>query len=399
MRKKLWLVTVIGLFFVSLLLFPATVQSQSQKIRVTVKNASIRLSPSMDSEVLRRPDMGAVFDVVKKVDEWYEIKFTSQVGVEITGYIHEMFVEVMTAEAIPEEKREQVTQPVEVEFIQQEDAAPKMEFQLHFMYPLGYGLEESSGYSDSFPFDLLTAATSTGTIEHMLKNPIGFGAAFNYMFMNGLGVQLRFDMNTKAAITDDSISVFDMSWQWQGMWDYTLSGDFPEGAQAWTVNGDVSLMVLSLNLFYKALGLGMIEPHFSGGVSYFTGNAAADTYVGYGMTWQDFWDVDWYTQYIDYFILPASVDEKIGSIGANIGGGVDIVFSRNIAFAIEARYFLTKKIEAMWDVMSGTYDSNINEDWTLTLEAADVAAIAEAIDLFILNPSFFSIMAAIKIFF
>ena len=399
MRKKMCLIAVLGLFFVSLLLFPAAVQSHSQKIRVTVKNASIRLSPSMDSEVLRRPDMGAVFDVVKIVDEWYEIKFTSQVGVEITGYIHEMFVEVMAAEAMPEEKREVVTQqPVEVEFVQ-EDTAHKMEFDLHFMYPLGYGLEETSSYSRSFPFDLLTAATASGTVEHVLKNPIGFGVAFNYMFMGGLGAQFRLDMNTKAAISDDSISVFDMGWTWLDMYSYTLAEDFADSPQAWTVDGEVSLMVLSLNLFYKALGLGMIQPHFSAGISYFTGNASANTNVGYGTTWQWFWDVDWYTQYIDYFILPASVDEKIGSIGGNIGGGVDIAFTKSIALAIEARYFLTGKIEAMWDILSGEYESNINDDWTLTLDADDTAALAEAMDLFVLNPSFFSLILALKIFF
>lgn len=398
MKKYITAKILIVLFFISLLILPHSVQAQTQKIRVVVKNASIRLSPSMDSEILRRPDMGAVFDVVKKVDEWYEIKFTSQVGVEITGYIHEMFIEVVQAD-VPEMKREPVVQqPVAVEIQREPAAEHKGEVQLSFMYPFGYGLEEASSYLYEFPEDLLTTATGAGRIDHALKGPIGFGGAFNYILFNGLGVQVRFDMNTKSSITSDSLSQFDMTWAWFGGDDITLS-DFAEYPREWAVTGDVSLMILSLNFYYKALGLGMIAPHFSGGLSYFTGNVAVDTNFAYATTWWVDIDESTYWQYIDYFILPASIDEKIGSIGFNAGGGIDIRFTRNIAFGLEARYFATKKIETMWQLGTGDFDSNINEGWTITMSADDVADITEMVDLFILKPSFFSIIAALKIFF
>jgi hypothetical protein len=103
---------IISLIIAFVLLLPAVSHAQQkQRIKVIVRNASIRLQPNVDSEVILSPPTGSTFEVEKKVGEWYEIKFTSELGVLITGYIHSMFVDVIAAE--PEPEPEVVQEPVQ----------------------------------------------------------------------------------------------------------------------------------------------------------------------------------------------------------------------------------------------------------------------------------------------
>jgi len=101
---------IISLIIVFLLILPAISHAQKQRIKVTVRNASIRMQPNVDSEVVLDPPLGSTFEVEKKLGDWYEVKFTSDIGVLITGYIHSMFVEVI--EEQPEPEREVAPQPV-----------------------------------------------------------------------------------------------------------------------------------------------------------------------------------------------------------------------------------------------------------------------------------------------
>ncbi len=102
---------IISLIIAFILLLPAVSHAQQkQRIKVIVRNASIRLQPNVDSEVILSPPIGSTFEVEKMIGEWYEVKFTSELGVLITGYIHSMFVDVIAAE--PEPEPEVVREPV-----------------------------------------------------------------------------------------------------------------------------------------------------------------------------------------------------------------------------------------------------------------------------------------------
>jgi hypothetical protein len=70
-----------------------TTEAGTQKIRVAVEDATIRSAPDMTSRVIDTPAFGSVFDVREKVGEWYRVDYLSRVGVVVTGYVHEMFVE------------------------------------------------------------------------------------------------------------------------------------------------------------------------------------------------------------------------------------------------------------------------------------------------------------------
>jgi hypothetical protein len=107
---------------VSLLILPGFLHAQKQKIKVTVEGATVRVRPDVGSDVISSPDVGTVFEVESKSDGWFEIRLKTELGVSITGYIHEMYVEVEKAEAPPVAPKE-----VQPEAARKEaEAKPKM---------------------------------------------------------------------------------------------------------------------------------------------------------------------------------------------------------------------------------------------------------------------------------
>jgi len=392
----------LGMLVFVLILLTVSAQAQNQKIRVVVENAAIRISPSPDGEILMTPEIGSVYDVINKTNEWFEIKVTSRVGIEVSGFIHENSVELVGGER--EVERIPVAgidkPPSQSTPRKQPTSSSKFEILLGFGYALGYGLDDSSRYSNPIPPGIiLEGGQYEGAIHAELDNPFGPALAVNYLFLNGLGLQARFDMNMKSSVNENSGSDFDMNWNWPwGGHSLAELTDIKNPAP-WEVTGEASgLSVLSLNLYYKALGMGMIAPHFSGGLSYFMGKALVETVIGYGTRWSFEIPPDVY-EVVDIFLIPAIADIEIGSIGANVGGGIDIAFSENLAAVLAARYFMTKKIEQTWKLADGDYESNIYEGVTLDLTPDRLMEIAESIDKFIFNPSFFKIILGIKLLF
>lgn len=74
------------------------------KIKIVAENASIRFKPDIMSDVIETVPVGKEFEAEEKIGEWFKIKFSSRLGVLITGYIHERFVKV-ESEAIEPEKK------------------------------------------------------------------------------------------------------------------------------------------------------------------------------------------------------------------------------------------------------------------------------------------------------
>lgn len=373
------------LILTSLLILPAVVHAQKQKIRVVVENATIRIKPDVQGDVIQEPSAGAVFEVEGKEGDWYEIRVRTKVGILITGYIHEMFVEKL-AEKKPEPEREVVRRPVQPVTRAAPRKVTRAEFVISGGYNMGYGISETLSYSDSFSEGSLQSATASGKLNQDLKKPLIFGGAINYYFTKGFGIQLRVDLNSKTKITD-GLSEYSLTWSWTDRGPYTEE-------EEWDSTGDVSLIVLSGNFILKPQTAGMFAPVISGGASYFTGSLKVNTSGGYATTWE----YGGY-RYIDYFDIPAKIDASVSGIGFNIGGGIDIVFSRNAALNIDARYFMKSKVEEPWELVTGTYESNITTDWTLTLDQDDIEQLQEAIPPFEFNPSFFKISVGIKFMF
>lgn len=381
-KKNLFSVLFLIAFFL-LQFYPALSFAETKRVKVVVENASIRAKANMQSEVVHKPSVGDVFDLEGKEGEWYRVKFQSAAGVFITGYIHEMFVEpteiareVPTKKTLPPSKTQPSTKKV-----------THAEFAVRAGFNLSYATTDGSSYSGSFSGGILTSASASGRISAELDKPMGFDGAFNYYFAKGLGIQVRIDVNSKAKFSDGGMSDYQLNWTWQ-------SGESYSADASWPVNGDLSLTVISGNVIYKIQGNSMLVPLVSGGVSFFSGKVNADTLVGYAETWE----IAPY-QFIDYFEIPARLDESISGIGFNVGGGLDLAFSQSIAVNVDARFFARGSIEAPWKLQPGTYTSNVQEGWTLTLSQADVELLQQAISSFKLNLSFFKISLGLKFMF
>jgi hypothetical protein len=75
------------------LLFPYTLQAQTKKVKVVVRNSSVRSEMHLQSKIFVSPSVGDVFEVIEKVAVWYKIKLDSEKYGSPEGYLHEMFVE------------------------------------------------------------------------------------------------------------------------------------------------------------------------------------------------------------------------------------------------------------------------------------------------------------------
>jgi hypothetical protein len=93
------------------------------------------------------------------------------------------------------------------------------------------------------------------------------------------------------------------------------------------------------------------------------------------------------------------LDGSFSGIGFNVGGGVDLQFSRSIALNIDARYFMLKNVEERWQVHSGSYPTNLHSGWKLVLSEENALALQESMNPVEINTSFFKISLGLKLMF
>jgi opacity protein-like surface antigen len=388
MKKHLVLRACLCLILALVAFLTTDSYAQKIKIRVVVDNANVRLKPDLQGEIIRNPPLGSSFEVESREGDWYEIRVRTEMGVLITGYIHNSFVQVQGEETTPPEQETRQAPVQTYDQPQTRDERPKRaELVFRMGYVTGYNLSGSYSYSESFSAGILESASTSGKITTEYKSPLGFDGALNFFIAKGIGIQVKFDYNSTVKSNEASRSTYDINWTWSSGGSYSRENE-------WSVESEVSSYILSGNLLYKIPTGSMVEPLISGGVSYFSGSASVDTTVGYASTWESEG-----FRYIDYFALPASVEASLSGIGFNVGGGIDFVFTRGVALNIDGRYFSRGKIEVPWQVQGGTYPSNINEGWTITVTEENANEFASQIEPYSINPSFFKVSAGIKIMF
>jgi len=257
----------------------------------------------------------------------------------------------------------------------------KIELGLNFGSTLGYGVTESSYNYGSWSAWWFDIDSESGDITPELSTPLCFGGNISLITKMGIGVQFALDYNFNSDITGStswSASGFDY-WYWENI----------SESNSWDVTGTVKMMVLSLNVIYK-YDTGMFNPWFAAGGSYYTGNIEASSEVGWGFSdpWGDF----------DYLSFPVEINEDLSGIGFNVGGGADIQFTPNIAFTIEARYFILKEHEIFWETdASGQHTSYI---WDITYTITSPSTLEDNINDIIepmkFNASYPKLAAGIK---
>lgn len=187
MNNRLGKSGFVCLVLISLLVLPGFIQAQKQKIKVTTEGASIRVKPDAGSEVMATPEVGTVYEVEAKIQDWFEIKLKTDLGVMITGYIHAMYVE--TESPVAQEVEPIVPKEVKVEPAPEVPTAepkrggpadrsvwPRFEFNI----AAGYGsaqFEGSSIYAYNWSHDMLEYVRETTNLSQKADNAIFFGEA------------------------------------------------------------------------------------------------------------------------------------------------------------------------------------------------------------------------------
>ncbi len=374
MNKTILKLHSIYLLMIVLVFMPNLVLAQEQKIRVVAAHANIRMKPEFGSDIIDTAPRGGEFEVKDKTGEWYQVGFESRVGIRIFGYIYEKEVEEIRREEkvleVPAKAPEVfISQPV----LEKEPWSPRIELVLSGGYNTGYSITQSVEYAFRFSEGALKQADEHGMFTQNINKPIAFGGALNYFFDRNFGLQLRFDLNTKADIK--GVSNYNLTWEW-----LQETGGFIN--ENWDITDNVTLMSLGANIILKPQIPGMIAPVLSGGVSYFIGNLSLNSMTGFALTW----DYE-QSQYIDYWIFPSKIDASLNGIGFNAGGGVELPITPDVGFHIDARYFMKSKIEEQWKTIPGNYNSEFhNAIFSLSQEGFD-----SVLDLqhFEINPSFF----------
>ena len=110
-KSRIKLTGIFLLLFLILTLQPATL-----KVKVIVDNASVKVKAEIFGDVLVIVSSGSILDVEEKQGEWYKVRLEKE-GSLISGFIHELFVEEVKIEELPEKKVEIPTEKPELPVI------------------------------------------------------------------------------------------------------------------------------------------------------------------------------------------------------------------------------------------------------------------------------------------
>ncbi len=363
------------------------VQAEEVKIKVVVENASIRVKPGIDGAVLEdKIPLGAVYLSPQKEGEWYQVRFRSKLGLQLTGYIHEMYVEVVKDEAdqagpLPSLFRGLGPAPFR--------EMKKLEIGLHFGSGFGSFQSPSSSYSESWSWNELESVSEAGTINHKLGNPLVLGFSLTYYFRENVGFRFCLDYNLKQTLAD-ARSTFEMDWTW------TLGRGSSHDEKEWPVEGDFWLVPISANLIIKIPMGSTLAPYVTAGMTGYLGKARIATSLGYGNSWLS---SDEKTQYIDFFIIPVQMNKNLMTAGVNVGAGLDILLSPNIALNVDGLYYFGSSFDDDWPVKEGTYPASFYTGTTLTIDWMQASNIKANIARLSIKLSSFRIAGGLKILF
>jgi len=378
---------VLGLLFLVGLSY-----GQTTRIKVSVENATIRSGPGLENDIIsEKVPVGTEFEAARMVGDWFEIKYRNTLGVLVTGYIHKMYVEKPAPAASP--KVQEPTKPAaapaplpqRAEPVRK--APPKGDFAIMGGFVSGSFLSEASTYSTQWDEGGLESVLESGSINHKIGNPAGFGLSFSYLFAGGLGIQVRYDLNLGRNLDSGSQSTYAIAWEW-------AAAGAGAADDAWPTTGSFSLSPLSLDMILKIGGEGVLTPYIMGGVSYLLGKVEAVTTRGYGFTWEDA-----NYQYIDWIDIPLAADKSIGQLGFNVGAGFDFRLASRLALAAEAIYFIGQTTKEQWRPRPGEYPGNNFPSFTWVVDQEFADQIVDEVTPLEVKTSFLKVQLGLKFLF
>jgi len=331
MGSKLTGKVIISLIIIFILILPAISHAQQkQRIKVIVRNASIRLQPNVDSEVILSPPIGSTFEVEKKIGEWYEIKFSSELGVLITGYIHSMFVDVIAAELEPEP--EIVQEPVQPQAQPRPTRARPPATQSKFNISVGAFFSAAQEmYVNEWSMDYLGELLY---VDDYMESPYatGFTAGFGLFLMPKIELFGSFasasgDPWWEMELEIPSPYLFD-----DPRWDDIDSEAFSEDDQ----------LIYKQNIFSFGLNLYLMR---TGKWSLYIGGGGSYIMTTVELLYDVAFTHNWYPLTSDHDVVIDSVtfeETKINTFGFNFKFGAELRVSRNIFLFLEGMYISAK---------------------------------------------------------
>lgn len=253
-----------------------------------------------------------------------------------------------------------------------------------------FGLDSSSTYSDSGSMFLITNFQERSVLNSSSKNGIFLGGSLSYFVNKNFGIQASVGyIQSKVP----SKTAFDFKWTW-------YDGSSYSKQENWDGNGDLSSMPISFN-FVGKFGEKAIKFYISGGYTLFSNKFRADSFMG--MVLSDIetyylYGIEYYIQYVDGLKVPVRIEESWNSSGFNVGGGLDISLSDNLALNIDGRYYSCPSKKLAWTYVTGNYDGLYGDyNWSVGRDAAEYYRNnTSPLDA---RPSFFHISGGIKFLF
>jgi hypothetical protein len=307
---------------IALFILPSFGRAEEQKVKVVVEKASIRLEPSMESEIIASPDVGAIYDVEKKIGEWYEIKFYSKIGVLITGYIHQMFVEVVSEEAAPKPKvlpepgkREPAAKPKEAVA----QLRPTISLKLSLMSYAVNGYD----YTYRFPFRR-EFFTTRDSIEK--ESLLGFDIGVGYF------LKRNFELEGGVSFLAKHLP---------GLYVIGVPSPFvlnDLASDEFTAHASVRELILSFGASVHPFLRSQLKPYFGTGGVFITGQWDLMTAMAYRET------VNGVAQTHSVEIDDVSFEKiNVSKFGFIFKAGLDVTMSGKTAFFSELRFLSAKK--------------------------------------------------------
>jgi opacity protein-like surface antigen len=311
---------------------PGFVLAQKQKIKVTTEGATIRVKPDAASEVMAAPEVGTVYEVEAKIEDWFEIKITTDLGVTVTGYIHSMYVETEEP-AAPEAKPAEPEEAKEVKEAEPEPvqpaptAVPKTlkqgERPIQLSLRLGGLYAPMAGYDYEFT---ATYYDEPMTVTESVAKAGGAGPNFELgiRFLKFIEITAGFSSTSK-----EMAGKYGFSLPNRYMYNDIAYDDAEESPTR-------KVTVLDFGINFHPVRKGFLRPYFGLGGS----SVTAKLDILKDMTYREtFYSDD--THKIE-IIKVDLVNKSVNKFGFHVRGGLDLRLFGNLFLSVEGKYLMGK---------------------------------------------------------
>jgi hypothetical protein len=390
MRGKAKKQIVLILFVPVLLSTVVFAEPEAFKIKIRTETAQFRLEPDSAEAVARESIfLGKEYGAEGKNIEWYEFNLRLENGIRLPTSIHkshvELFADTPSNPAVHSPspgaaKKKRIGAPAGKRLVLSLGGGPVF---------LPSWRTTITGQKWFEPYEALLGMDDSNTMAIALNPPtsVGFGLGLTYFLSPSLGIQFRIDIIPNRPIVDGK-NVYTMTWRWSAIpTSYSL-----DPSPTWPIAGHFRAHPVSLGILGRLLSGSRIQPYFQASIAYFLCRFKADSQIGYARTW-----VDEPYQYVDYFILPASIDEYFNRLGFMSGAGLEWLLGSKTAMFVQADYFAGPSQEVGWSVKLGTYSAQFSSV-PLSVDKTDASIIRGNLPPFTVEVgNLFRLLGGIKI--